>query len=400
MWYFLRTLIVGASIIGVVFENFAFNSLILPDFSSQREKLIKEKKDFIEINLEENKVLIFKGGLPIKEFEILAKGNPDIWGGTPAGLYYVSKKYKVAYSNILNVYMPWSIHFYGKYYIHGEPYYSSGRKLRSPFSGGCIRLKNSSAKIVFNFAKENIPVLVIDKSNEKPSKVYLKKNAPISAKSYLVAGLDSGQVFLKKDYLKNFPIGEIVSLLVASVVVENVDLRRKIKIGKEKYGPVDLLYPMLIDSSKPAMINLTRFLGERTTKELMQKKARAIMMEKTEILSFKELGKNKASAKDLFYLARYILFNRSPIFSITKGELVDFAGKFKDAKLFNKNIFSEREDFIGGKAGYVSGFGEVGLFVFSIKNIKERVAIIILGSESLKEDTEKILKILYEKEDT
>lgn len=409
MWSLLKLLIASLVFINTFGMNhFTVNPPILPDFSSKKEALIRERQDFIEINLEENKLSLFERGILKDTFNILAKGNPDIWGGTPAGLYYVLRKHKVSYSNISNVYMPYSIHFYGKYYIHGEPYYRNGKKLKSSFSGGCIRLDNLSAKEVFNFAKKNMPVLVIDQSNKNSALLQVPNEISLSTKSYLVADLDSGQVLLKKNYLTAYPIGELSYLLVASVVAENVDLRRKIKITEsmlpkkgvsrvlkegQKYGVVELLYPMLITSSKEAMIALTYFLGQDKTKALIQEKAEAIMMERVEFVSFQDLSQNKASAKDLFYLARYILFNRSPLFNITKGELVDFAGQFKNLKLKNQNIFSKREDFIGGKTGFVPGFGKTGLFVFCLKNSQRshRIAIIILGANDIKKEVEKIL---------
>jgi len=410
MWSLLKLLIAGLVFIDILGKSCPTitHPLILPDFSSKKEALITENQDFIEINLAENKVSLFQKGKLKEVFEILAKGNPDIWGGTPAGLYYVLRKHKISYSNISNVYMPYSIHFYGKYYIHGEPYYGGGRKLNSSFSGGCVRLDNLSAKAVFNFAKKNMPVLVIDQNNKNSALLQISNEPSLSAAGYLVADLDSGQVILKKNYLTAYPMGELSYLLVASVVAENVDLRKEVKITKtmlskeggskilkegQKYGVVELLYPMLIGSSKEAMIALTYFLGEDKTKALIQEKIKAIMMENAEFVSFEELSQNKASAKDLFYLARYILFNRPPLFDITKGKLVDFAGQFKDIKIANQNIFFEGEDFIGGKTGFVLGFGQTGLFVFHLKDnqTSHRIAIIILGANDIKEEVEKIL---------
>lgn len=413
MWSLLKLLIAGLVFINILGEShISTHPLILPDFSFKEEALIREKQDFIEINLEENKLSLFERGTLKDTFNILAKGNPDLWGGTPAGLYHVLKKHKISYSNISNVYMPYSVHFYGKYYIHGEPYYKNGKKLKSSFSGGCIRLDNRSAKAVFNFAKKNMPVLVIDQKNKTSPQPQISNPISLSAKSYLVADLDSGRVLLERDYLTPYPIGELSYLLVASVVAENVDLRREVKITKamlsreedsilkegQKYGVVELLYPMLVGSSKEAMIVLTYFLDQDKTRALIQEKTKAIMMEGAEFVSFDDLTQNKASAKDLFYLARYILFNRPPLFDITKGKLVDFAGQFKDIKLKNQNIFSKKEDFIGGKTGFVPGFGKTGLFVFHLKNSQKshRITIIILGADDIKKEVEKILTWLRE----
>jgi D-alanyl-D-alanine endopeptidase (penicillin-binding protein 7) len=392
--------------------NAPFNSLIyLPDLTILKEKLISQKVDFLELNLEESRVKMYKGGVFKKSFKILAKGNPDAWGGTPAGLYSVLSKHRLSYSNILDIYMPWSIHFYGKYYIHGEPHFKNGNKLTFSSSGGCIRLKDNSAKELYNLIEKGISVLVIDKTNDQnfTIKELLQEPPQISAQSYLVGDLDSGYIFTQKNYTQVLPIGSLTHFMTAVVVVENVDLRREILVTKnmlkwqkspkrltigEKYGVVELLYPMLIESSNNSAEALAHFLGRDKTISLMNQKAKAIMMKKTKFIDPAGKDKNNVStAKDLFYLARYILNNRSPILSITKGESVNFAGRFKNIKFKNENLFYDKKNFIGGKVGFIPAFGEVGLFIFKLqsKTSQKNVVIIILGGDGLKKDAEKLL---------
>ena len=136
---------------------------IIPDIKSD---LISQKIDFIEINLSEMKARLYKSGGVSLEFPILAKGDLNSWGGTASGLYSVLSKTKVSWSGAADVYMPYAIHFYGKYYIHGEPYYPDGTKMISDFSGGCVRLSDQDIKKLYSSVKKGMSVLVIDKEKD------------------------------------------------------------------------------------------------------------------------------------------------------------------------------------------------------------------------------------------
>ena len=48
-------------------------------------------------------------GLPVKEVNILAKGDELGWGGSAVGLYNILRGYKLSFSNIEEVYMPYAL---------------------------------------------------------------------------------------------------------------------------------------------------------------------------------------------------------------------------------------------------------------------------------------------------
>ena len=99
---------------------------------------------------------------------------------------------------------------------------------------------------------------------------------------------------------------------------------------------------------------------------------------------------NVSTAKDLFYLARYILNNRYPILEITKGNRVTSFGpvNFDIEKFWNKNIFIHDPTFIGGKTGYIKESKQTAVFLFKFE--QRNVAIILLGSKNLRQDTQKL----------
>ena len=373
-----------------------------------KEEFISGKADFLEINLDRMKINLFRQGVPIKEVPILAKGDSQGWGGSAAGLYSIIRGYKLSYSNIEDVYMPYAIHYYGKYYIHGEPYYPGGEKLDSPVSGGCIRLKDEDAKEIFELSDLNMPVLVIDKERDEVDFSGNGAKAPqVSSESFLVADLDSGFIFAEKDSEKILPIASLTKLMTAVTVAENVNLKRTVLIREKMlelgYGATEgleaektfrvteLFYPLLIESSNDAAYALTWFLGREKTVQLMNEKAGEILMENTTFVEPSGFSpENVSTAKDLFYLSRYILNNRYPLLEITKGNKVTSFGDvaFDIGRLWNKNIFIYDPTFVGGKTGYIKQSKSTAVFIFRFE--QRNIAIILLGSSSLRQDTQKL----------
>lgn len=400
-------------------KNLEENKIVsLKFFEDVRKDFFLNNKSFLELHLETMKARLYRLGILVKEVPILIKGDPQRWGGSAVGLYEILSGSKVSFSNTSDVYMPYALHYYGKYYIHGEPYYYGGEKLESSFSGGCLRLNDKDAELVYELSDLNMPVLVIDK--ERDHYDYSKEATEfpeLSAQSYLIADLDSGYVFAEKNIQEQRPIASLTKLMTALVVAENVNLKRSILINEkmlDAYGTteelevgkrfrvVELFYPLLIESSNDSAEALSYFLGKEKTLRLMNEKAQAILMTKTEYTDPSGFDSgNISTAQDLFYLARYLLNNRSPILDITKKKKVTSFGpiSFDIDKLWNKNVFIEDPTFIGGKTGFIiaSKLTAIFLFRFADKNnndVERNIVIILLGSDSNKKDTQRIYRWL------
>jgi len=382
-------------------------------FEDLKKDLVSKETDFMEIHLSEMKIRIYKKGILEKEVPILKRGDVQEWGGSAAGLYKIMSGNKLSFSAVAEVYMPYALRYYGKYYIHGEPYYPGGQKTQYDVSGGCISLKDEDAKTVYELTDINMPVLVIDKERDN-YKYETKKIADfpeLSAKSYLVADLDSGYVFTEKDSKSQLPLASITKLVTAIVVAENVDLKKSIWIQKEMldtgYGStkgleagksfrvVELFYPLLIESSNDAAEALSYFLGRTKTIKLMNEKAKSILMEQTNFTDPSGFDPgNVSTTQDLFYLARYVLNVRPLFFEITKGKEVLSFGQigFNIKEFWNKNIFIDDETFIGGKAGFIKVSKQTALFAFRFtdkNNVERKVAIILLGSDNIETDAQR-----------
>lgn len=397
-------------------KNLDVGQGFVKDLGIFRDELILNSEDFLELNLQKMSASLWISGKLYKNFSISAKGNPDEWGGAAAGLYGAESKNKIAFSNIARVYMPFAINYYGKYYLHGVPYYSNGGKRITNVTGGCIQFDDSAAKDIFNEASIKTKILVIDKENDDYKyKVSAVSDFPeITAEHYLVADLDSGYIFAKKNSNVQRPIASIAKLMTSVVVTENVDLRKSITIqnwmvepfGQTKgieqgrdYRLVELLYPALIESSNDAAQALSGFLGMKNTIDKMNEKAASIYMKDTKYVDANGLSsENVSTAEDVFRLIRYIYNVRPPILKITKGEKVGSFGNIRFTNLENKNIFYKEPRFMGGKTGYTKISKYSGAFVFNFQinqSTERKIAIILLDSDGLanglKKDAELIL---------
>jgi len=406
--------------------------------TEKKQEFISQKTDFLEINLQEMKARIYKKGILEKEISVLAKGDPLFWGGVPSGLYKVISGYKRAFSNIAQVYMPWSINFYGKYYLHGEPYYSNGKKSNFDYTGGCIRFSDEDAEYLYNTTEIEMPILIIDKENDGYKYKNPRRSTPqnldfhgyavkydswkkgeaipeLSAQSWLMADLDNYYILAEKNSERIMPMASLTKLMTALVVIENNDLRKSIWVNKEmlnafgstpgleagkRYNLVELLHPLLIQSSNDAAEILTYFKGRKKTIELMNEKTKMIGMENTFYEDPSGLSeKNVSTAKDLFYLGRYIFNVRPPLLKISKGETIETFGKVNFKDLHNKNIFPDSQDFLGGKTGFILESRYTGMFMFELPlpdNTSHNIIIILLKSEDLKDDTQKLLTWWFE----
>ncbi len=407
------------SIFSTNLDNVPKNPVYLKIIADIKNDFISENKSFLEINISAKKARLYKETGLIKEVPILKAGDPNGWGGSAVGLYKIISKNKVSFSVISDVYMPHALHYYGKYYIHGEPYYPDGSKLISPISGGCITLNDKDAKALYGLIELNMPVLIIDKENDyyQHFDEKLSDLSAISAKSYLVADLDSSFVFTEKNSKEQLPITSLTKLMTAVVVAENIDLRKPILVKPEMLGAngitqgleagkefrvIDLFYPLLIESSDDAAEVLSYFLGRKKTIEMMNKKSEAILMTNTEFIESGGFShKNVSTAQDLFQLLRYVYNNRPPLLEIAKGKKVRTFGKvrFEIKNLRNKNIFTDEPNFVGGITGYLPTSKNNGFFIFKFITKDEKIrtiAIVLLDCDDNKIDVQKIYKWLQE----
>ncbi len=375
-----------------------FDSVSLPDYGSMSENL----DEYLEINTVERKIKLFKENDKFS-FNVLAAGDPTGWNGTPGGLYRVLSKEGLRFSTESNVYMPFSVRIYGKYLLHGEAYYPSGIPYTSAISGGCVRVRNEEMIELYDLLEKDIPVLSITHIKESfPDREPDPADFPaITADSFLVADIDSGKVFASKNPNAERPIASIAKVMTSIIAVEHMGTTTPITVrdymieGTDQkiwsgrvVRMIDLLSPVLIESSNDATRVLSHYLGRDNTLEYMKQKAKSIGMKNTIFVEATGIDTgNISTAKDIYYLSYYLLNTRMPLLNITRGVWVPGINYQAFPGVKNKNIFYPNSQFIGGKTGYTQAAGYSGFFIFNIDFGSEvrRVSFVLLGSESEKD---------------
>lgn len=418
------TVIAAFLVYGYVFTNNliigkvnAFLSLPLPveipqinfklkNLWDKRAELINNQESFLEINLKEMVVRLYKDGSPIKEYPIRVKGKENDWGETPSGLFAIQGRETSHFSSLGSVFMPYSLRFQGNYYVHGLPYYSDGSLTGADFSSGCVNLSTEDAKELFSLVPINFPVLVLENDYQDSSteiKNITLTPPDLQASSYLVADLDNSQIFMIKNPAVVYPVvgvnklltgisaSELLRLSFDSNLIDKLYINAKmllppgetagLSLGKS-FTFFDLYYPLLVEHSNDASEALALRLS-RNYLGILKERANSLGMDNTTLAdSYGGEQGNFSTSEDLFYLLRYLFNNRLWMLNISKGKVYNDFGSSQFSNLENKNLFSDDPDFIGGFTEQASNGMSTSLFIFKVnlKGNERYIGIVLIGS--------------------
>jgi serine-type D-Ala-D-Ala carboxypeptidase (penicillin-binding protein 5/6) len=255
------------------------------------------------------------------------------------------------------------------------------------------------------------------KAEERDTSTTLPPPA-IRAGSYIVASVDSGQVYAEKNADEVRPIASVsklVTALTASVsfvtnpaveVTPSASGTRgnsaNLEVG-EKIRLSDLYYPLLLSSANDAALAVADYYGEEIFSVLMNKQVKRIGMLDSHFVEPSGLSEhNQSTARDLLLLSRYIHKNTRFIFDITEIEektieSVLRTGGLKSTRYKNIHQLRDIEGFAGGKNGFTSAAGKTLLSLFTVKNAHEKeetVVIIVLDSDDSARDSLTLLSWL------
>ncbi len=372
----------------------------------------------IRADLDALTITLFDGQQTVRTIPILAIGRPGSPWETPVGHYSVLGKEPNHFSSIGEVWMPHSLHFFGNFFIHGWPYYANGQPVGSGYSGGCIRLADNDAQAVFNFAEIGTPVIVTGHGSsptKTPSGSFYSRREnrellEISAESYLVADLETGEVLAAREPEIVLPIASVTKLMTAVVSLEAVNQFKLARVTSEAllaYGEQgglkegetltvgDLLYPLLLESSNDAAEVLARHFGRERFVELMNQKARALGLRQTSFVDPSGGGEgNQATANELFQLLRYLYQNKRYVLELSRQ-----AEKIltPNHHWINVSPFTQRNDYLGGKNGETTAARQTlaAVFALPLAEFDHRpIAIILLKSANRDQDANRLLRYL------
>lgn len=366
---------------------------------------------FIAADLVNMKLYLFQDGTTTAEFPIKLKGRPGTPWETPSGFYSIQTKEENHFSTIGKVYMAYSMQFYGNYFIHGWTYYPDGTPTSSTFSGGCIKLSTEDAKKVFEFADVGTKIFVYDSKLEDPPPTLALDSIPlptIDANAYLVADIDTGDVYAEKNAGSIVPIASVTKLVTSLVANETISLDKKISVreGTLVNPPVeasttqktfyvnDLFYPLLMQSSNGIAEALSSYYGSRSFVRWMNDTARALDMNSTTFADASGISaENVSTTEDLYRLASYLTNKKSFVLKITKMQSKTItADDGTSYNIENINAPANTSPFEGGKVGHTSAAQDTMLSVvtLTVNDLTRKVAVIVLGSKDQISDTQNL----------
>ena len=114
---------------------------------------------YVVVRLDTNTISLYNG-TSTKTFNLVSQGKPGSYYETIGGAYTSDYKEPLHFSSIGHVFMPYSIHIFGNYFIHGIPYYPDGTKVSSTYSGGCVRISDEDIQYIYNFITPTTPIII------------------------------------------------------------------------------------------------------------------------------------------------------------------------------------------------------------------------------------------------
>lgn len=217
--------------------------------------------DFVVIHLENMKVELKNGTTTLETLDIITKGKPGSYYETIGGAHINDYKEKNHFSSIGHVYMPYSVHIFGNFFIHGIPYYPDGTKVSSTYSGGCVRLSDADAEKVYDFISRGTPIVVTSGTSADfvPTTTELPAVESIDITRLMVATI-SLEVLTQDNEITN-------------IDGDNLTTRRK------------LLPELLVDGNDAVSVKLAQAVGVNAFLDYMNQKARALGMVNTTFTS-------------------------------------------------------------------------------------------------------------------
>lgn len=263
-------------------------------------------------------------------------------------------------------------------------------------------IKNNQASVVQLVAPE-----------KKSQYFYVNKDTnggpKVSAKAFLVGDLNTGEVILAKNQDQQFPIASISKLmtaLVAKTIATENEITQvnkqalathgtngELRLG-EKIKILDLLYPLLLESSNDAAEAIALHFGRDSFISKMNQGAEKLQMASTSFADPSGLTPhNQSTVSDMFKLVGFLTQQQPDLLKITTKRSY-FNKKHSWA---NISQFLGEDGYFGGKSGYTDEAKQtvVSLFNLPLGQTDDRpIAITLLQSSDRRKDVASILKYL------
>lgn len=232
--------------------------------TQQEEPKLQQGKNVV-IHLTTMELELRDGETVLKVLPLLSQGKPGSYYETIGGSYTSDYKIPLHFSSIGHVYMPFSVHLFGNYFIHGVPYYPNGNKVSSTYSGGCIRLTDDNAEILYTFVERGTPIII---TRDSTSSFTPTKKVPITITSIEmtrmmvatislealtqdneIAGIDTADQTTRRKLLPELLIGKNDE--VALLYADSIGQKNFISLMNQKAESLGLTNTTFTDVTSP-----------------------------------------------------------------------------------------------------------------------------------------------------
>lgn len=345
---------------------------------------------FIAVDLSSLVLTLYQDGTAVNKYPILASGIPGSPYRASPGFYTVLAKEPDRFNGAERIDLPWSIQLYGNYFIHGWPLASDGSPVNASYPGGSVRLSTEDAQKVYDFADAGTGTFVYEPAPARLPSLFLDtlSSPAVSATSYLVADIDTGDVFLEQNAEKSITLASTTKLMAALAASGAIPLDKKIAIlrtalspakkkssaTKETFFAGDLLYPLLMGSNNVVAQSLAQEYGTAGFVDWMNATAKTLDMRSTHFSAVTGTStENVSTADDLFRLATYLANEKSFILDIAQTPAKDIISS-------SGNVY--RIDNANTSDGTMTV-----VFTVPVDGVARRVAVIVLDSNNGIRDT-------------
>jgi lipoprotein-anchoring transpeptidase ErfK/SrfK len=371
--------------------------------------IVPEEGKAIRVDLGAMKLFAYEDGELLAEYEVIGKGKLGTYWETPGGEYRMAYRSRNHFSSTGKVWLPYSMQFFGNYFIHGWPHYSDGTPVSKGYSGGCIRLSVEDAREIFNWSERGTLIYVDagESLGTQEGEYYKRASSPeliVEADSYLVGDIDTGQIIIAHNIDRGYPIGALTKLMNAMVELGIVNQQTQGLVsrsaileagGAERFSEgeriliLDFVYPLILEQSNVAAEVVSRHIGRNYFIEEMNNKARAFQLESSRFVDPTGIDSgNSSTARDLFKFGINIKKYKNFLFELTKKP----SYKSADRVWQNSNPFVGMENFEGGIVGDGSALVVFGLPVAGSET--RNIAVVLLDSQDPEADVLKIVEYL------
>lgn len=256
---------------------------------------------------------------------------------------------------------------------------------------------------------EEMNSLFYETSNENATStdnVSKTEISPISAKSYLVGNVSTGEVYISKNSKKVLPVASMSKLITAIESIDLFSMSGTTTVIRSELTPPDLLtfetgetfsveealYPLLVNSSNVIAETLASTTDRIQFMNLMSSYAWEIGMPSTYFADPSGISPmNISTADDFFALAKYLYHLRPEILTITKTSkyILATTTEHEYHEINSTHPFVNDKNFLGGKTGRTPQAGDTMLTILKIKD--KPIAFIVLGSTNRKTDTQYLI---------